>query len=221
MFIPDYAPSSLAEMYAFLLPSAEDGLFDSVSLNEPETPSEIICRKNGHVILRMTCADSVWRITPYVADGIAASSNRCFLGYRIANAVRCAGGISFVSNTVSGLRYVFLIAKTSDGKTGCISFSQHDSYTENERLHLYPVCCGDNTALDLYTRGYEIITNFSGADRTILTRIPVVGTRGCTEYFTGAYVRNVMQCGGNEEQIIGGNHYGCFQHIALWDEVTA
>lgn len=221
MFIPDHAPETLAEMYAFLLPSVGDGLFDDVSFDDPDNPTKLVCTQNGHPVAAMTVVNNDWIIAPYAAQGSSAEYYRSFNGYPLATVMRCTGGICFTSVSDSGSRHVFVIAKTSDGQTGCLYFTHLITFYPDDRLTFYPTCFGDNTALALYSHGFVVSGNLGSADRTILTRLPVVGQRGSTGFFSGVFMRNVMQFNDNGEQIIGGKHYGCLYHIALLDEESA
>ncbi|MBR6107262.1 MAG: hypothetical protein IKQ39_04560 [Oscillospiraceae bacterium] len=226
MFIPNTIPGTLAEMLAFLQPAAETGLFDTVEYHYDEATSEpdgIICTQNGIDLFRFGVNSSGQvRITPYFADGTEAPASRQFGLVKIDNIMRCAGGICFVSVSVSGSKTVFVIAKTSGGTTGSFLFLIPSNMSQSnfqQDCTIYPTSLHDNTSLRIFYSGYHIKTSFaSDADRTILTKIPVAGAYGSTDCFTSAFIRTVAQFYDTGEQIIGGSHYGCMFHVALLDE---
>ena len=133
--------------------------------------------------------------------------------------MRCAGGVLFKAD-ISSYYFCFAIVKTGKGTPGLIAYSEPKGLNASSftrEMAYFTACFGDNTSLLLYTNGFTVYSN-GLTDRTALTKLPVVGERGSTDYFTGAFVRNTVQILDAGEQIIGGKHYGCDGYIALLDE---
>lgn len=225
MYIANTAPSTLAEMLDFLSPTIANNLFDSVAYDDENNPTKIVCTQNNETILEMTVSSGVWTMTPYIASGVAATGGEHVLtSMRWGFAIRCKGGVAFRSTYVQdgyGYRW-YVIAKTSSGKTGFVlSWSGGTATYGMDYNTLYPSCFGDNTDLDLYAHGYKTTTNYynnHSYDRTILSRIPVVGIRGSNDYFTTALIRSTLQYIETGEQIIAGKRYGCMDLFAILDE---
>lgn len=218
MIIPSI-PTTLAEMLNFLQPTVQDGLFDSVAYDDADTPTKIVCTQGGNTILEITASGSIFTFNPYVADGIAATGRG--MTTPLSSCFRCKGGVYFISNLKGAPEYYyrFVIAKTSSGKTGFIKLSNVQVNTE-AALRLYPTCYGDNTSLNIYTNGYCIYMNYYNQtyDRTVLSKIPVAGENGSTDYFTGCFIRSAFQFAETGVQSIGGKSYGCSDCFAILDE---
>ncbi len=219
MYIPNTVPSNLAEMLDFLLPSVQDGLFDSVAYDDAENPAKIVCTQNGNVILEITVNESSqFTFTPYIAEGVSGGINHTAF-FRIDEAVRCSGGFCFRSNAQGSpiYYYRFAAAKTDSGKTAFLAYTYMNNDT-NSAAQMYVTCFGDNPELKLYN-GYFFAVNLGEVhDRTILSRIPVAGVRGSTGCFTTAFLRTAAQFRETGAQIIGGKQYGCIGQIAILDE---
>lgn len=219
MYIPTSIPTSLSEMVDFLLPMVDDGFFDSVALDDIEDPTKIVCKQSGNTILDVEYDSSTlkWKFSPYIAFGVVPNEGHRFNNYRIESMFRCKGGAYFRSISESSTKHVFIIAKTSNGKTGFIANSDPSSFSINNNITVYTSCYGDNDSLALYL-GYKMIGTSGAADRTILLSAPVVGTSGSTDYYTTSQFRAVTQFIEAGEQIIGGKHYGCSGFWAILDE---
>jgi len=226
MFIPNTMPSTLAEMLAFLLPTVEDGLFDSVAYDDDENPTKIVCTQGGNTILEFTVASDKWTITPYTAtDTPAIGTSHVFENKPIGVLCRCSGGLYIRADELHNSRIGYLIAaKTSSGKTGffgCAALTSVGHSFFNGARTVYSTTFGDSTTLALYTHGYNIGCTYTANypnDRTILSRVPVVGTIGSTDYFTTAFIRSMVQFAETGEQIIGGKKYWCDIQFAVLDE---
>lgn len=229
MFIPNTMPSTLAEMLAFLLPTVEDGLFDSVAYDDDENPTKIVCTHGGDTILEIANANGSppqFRVVPYVAQNTPATGRRitCIVKEDLRDdhyfCMRCKHGIVIVS-VYSTNTYAIAVGKTTSGKTACISCVESRpasvSITEADRQY-YTTCIGDNTALSFYTKGVFTHCSDIASDRTILRKIPVVGERGSTDSFDGLYFRETVQSAQNGAQTIGGKAYGCAGDFAVLDE---
>lgn len=219
MYIPNTMPKTLAEMLAFLQPTVADGLFDSVTYDNESSPTKIVCSQDGNVIFEISGGAS-FNMFWYIASGTTASSPRTWTGAIIYNCMRCKYGVYFDCDVGSDT-YALIVTTTSNNKTGFISVLFNKNITSTSFRYTntyYTACMGDNTNLDLYTNGYVVSNNSGSSDRTILTKLPVVGERGSLNYFTGAFVRNVVQIFDTSEQIIAGKHYGCIKLFAILDE---
>ena len=229
MYIPNTLPATLAEMLAFLQPTVGDGLFDSVAYDNESSPTKIVCTQNGNTILDISVSDAKWNFLPYAADGITGNG---ITGMRYMTAAyRCKGGVLIAGNNGAGdatfTRWNFLIAKTSagGGKTGFVrvgtsGYNAPQVYVNGGRT-FHTTCFGDSTSAQLFTGGFSVYIHYTAGtpyDRTILTKLPVVGEPGSTDYFTTAAVRNCVQFYEDGEQIIGGKQYGCAQAFAILDE---
>ncbi|MBQ8922347.1 MAG: hypothetical protein IJ060_09340 [Oscillospiraceae bacterium] len=223
MYIPNTMPLTLAEMLDFLQPTVEDGLFDSVAYDDADSPTKIVCTQNGNTILDISSANNGhgWYFVPYISAGTAATG---FGVNVLAYTARCKGGVYFRSTNTGGPNYyfTFIIAKTGSGKTGFIQFnSQMIAVGASLAPVLYSRCFGDDTSLSLYTYGYLVACNYTSAtvaDRTILTKLPVVGARGSTDAFSSVFVRSLFQFVNDGQQSIGGKTYGCIDMFAILDE---
>lgn len=125
----------------------------------------------------------------------------------------CKGGVIF-SRTDN---WYFAIAKTNEGKTGLIPV-RDGGYSSQAQYPFYTTCSGDNTSLPLFTNGYKICRNSDSGDRTILTKLPVVGTTGSNDYFTTVYAKNIVQWAEDGVQLFDGKKYGCVGPFAMLDE---
>ena len=218
MYIPNTYPTTLAEMLSFLLPSVQDGLFDSVSYDDDDSPTKIVCTQNGNVILEITVNESSqFTFTPYIAEGSAADvAHSAF--FKIDEAFRCSGGIYFRSNAQGSpiYYYRFAIAKTRTGKTAfvhCFNYNVESS----AYCQLFISSFGDNPELPMYN-GFLIAVNLGSVyDRTILSQLPVIGGRGSTDCFSTLLLRTAAQIIETSEQIIGGTKYGCADIFAILD----
>lgn len=227
MYIPNTAPASLADMLTFLQPGIETGLFDSVEYHYPDggsDPDGILCSQDGNVLFRFAISNSTtsnFVITPYV-NGVEAATQHRYESAKIDYAMRCTGGFCFISVSLSGSRYVFVIAKLSDGTTGSFKTSLASSPTTSNfsnTLSIFPTSYNDNTSLKMYTQPWKIeAVHALDMDRTIFAKIPFAGEYGSTGTFSTAFIRTAVQFYDNGEQIIGGKQYGCMYHIALLDE---
>lgn len=217
MYIPSSVPTTLAAMLEFLQPMVADGFFDSVAYDDAESPSKIVCTQDGETILEMTVNGTSWTFTPYTASGTAAQGSHVYSGRSLETVFRCSGGAYFLSVSLSSQKYSFIIAKTSAGKTGFILANQSTNFNLAADIVYYPVCFGDDTTLGLYN-GYHVRSNLVNADRTILTKLPVVGANGSTDYFTTAFVRNVVQFQETGVQLISGKRYACAYLAAITDD---
>lgn len=229
MYIPNTIPSTLAEMLAFLTPTVEDGLFDTVAYDDQSSPTKIVCTQDGNTILDVVKA-SYWEFYPYVADGTRAATAHCAktVGFSAnhnlySKWIRCKGGIVIFSRSVSGTSSstdsYLAIGKGTNEKT---AFFVYDGSGDGKLVSIkkyYSTCFGDNTALALYSSGWYAQCNCDSADRTILTPIPIVGTSGSTDTFSTVFIRSAVQVPENgTQQIIGGKTYGCNYHFAVLDE---
>lgn len=232
MYSPNSVPTSLAAMLDFLLPTVESGLFDSVEYDNESSPTKIVCKQGGNTILDVVYAYQMslhtWRLLPYVSAGTTANSAHSYAsydnGFPIAALYRCSGGVLFKGAHRGSIGdediHFFVIAKTSADKTGFIAFKQENNYVFSiaANIQYYVSGFGDNTSLALYTGGYKVQGNSGAGDRTILTKLPVVGILGSTDYFTTAYVRNVVQYTQTGVQMIGDKKYFCIENMAIEDE---
>lgn len=223
MYIPNKVPATLAEMLAFLLPTVENGLFDSVEYDDGDNPTEIRCFKDGNQLYRFGVnTGGQWTVEAYVDSEKTPWVNRNLQVVSLEYVMRCTGGICLISVSLSSLRACLIIAKTADGKTASFRTQISSSLNVNSYaadLVCYPTCFGDNTALKLFGSGYHIKTNYANdSDRTILARIPVVGAYGSTDAFSTVFIRSITQFFNTGEQIIGGRHYGCIMFFALLDD---
>ena len=233
MYSPSSVPTSLAAMLDFLLPTVESGLFDSVEYDDESSPTKIVCKQGGETILDVIYAYQqnlhTWLFIPYVASGTPANAAHSWHisdtnGIPIASLYRCSGGVFFKSQSRpyvgDASKFFFIIAKTSADKTGFILYKQAENYVFSIAANItyYVSGFGDNTSLALYTGGYKVQGNSGAGDRTILTKLPVVGILGSTDYFTTAYVRNVVQYTQTGVQLIGNKKYFCVENLAIEDE---
>ena len=229
MYIPNTMPATLADMFDFLEPGTETGLFDSVEYHYPsenEDPDYILCNKDNSILFRVALNTSTnnIKIIPYV-NGVEldASSASHLFDSRIGYCMRCAGGFLFIGGSVSGSRQVIVIAKLSDGNTGSFATSEVSSPSttnfNNYNSPIYPTGPNDNTDLKIYKSGWKVQAVYAtDMDRTILAKIPFAGAYGSTGTFSTAFIRAAVQFYDTGEQIIGGKHYGCMLHIAILDE---
>ena len=240
MFIPNTMPSTLADMLAFLLPTVEDGLFDSVAYDNESSPTKIVCTQGGNTILDISISAGAFTFTPYVTDGTAATGQHLgkFVPYATltptsngsyARCMRCKGGAVFVccDNQISGTRsqHAVCICKGSNGKTALITentgISGDSSYPmrTGEMRAYFTTCFGDITTLPLYISGHKLTTDSTDAgDRTILAEFPIIGEWGSTDKVVTAFYRKAVQFATNGQQTIGGKTYGCLQYFAVLDE---
>lgn len=230
MYIPNTMPATLADMFDFLEPGTETGLFDSVEYHYPsesEDPDYILCNKDNSTLFRVAlyAASNNIRIIPYVNGvelDISSGAARLF-NSRIDYCMRCAGGFLFIGGSVSGSRQVFVIAKLSDGNTGSFGTAEVSSPSSGNfnttNSTIYPTGPNDNTDLKIYKSGWKIqAVHATDMDRTILSKIPFAGAYGSTGTFSTAFIRTAVQFYDTGEQIIGEKHYGCMFHFAILDE---
>lgn len=217
MYIPNSIPTTLAAMQEFLQPMVADGFFDEVSISHDETT--LNCWQGGVIILVMNITNGSWTFTPIVDTGTPATGSHVYSEHALEFVCRCSGGAYFRSVSQSSLKYEFVIGKTNAGITGFIQVQVTNSYNpSNGSLNLYTSTNFDKTNLLIYSNGYRITTNYGGADRTILSNIPVAGQLGSTDYLTTVFVRNVVQFTDTGEQLIDGVKYYCVWHFAIIDE---
>lgn len=216
MYIPNTVPSTLAGMLEFLQPTVQDGLFDSVAYDNADNPTKIVCTQDGNTILEIS-SPSGYLIYRSPEDTVTVS----FVNYGAASgimfAARCSGGVMILSNTSYGVYVFLIIGKTSAGKTGFLTGTVNDPANLAASVKYTPICYGDDTTLSL-AQGYTITSNYAAADRTILSKIPVVGSWGSTDYFTTIFSRNVSQYSNTGVQLIGGKRYGCMYFVAITDD---
>lgn len=229
MYIPNTMPATLADMFDFLEPGTETGIFDSVEYHYPsenEDPDYILCNKDNSALFRvaLNATNNNIKINPYVNGVVleASSANHLF-DSNISYCMRCAGGFLFIGRSVSGSRQVFVIAKLSDGNTGSFRTTETSDPTSsnfnNYNNAIYPTGPNDNTNLKIYKSGWTIRANYAtDMDRTILAKIPFAGAYGSTGTFSTAFIRTAVQFYDTGEQIIGEKHYGCMLHFAILDE---
>ncbi len=224
MYVLNAMPATLAAMLEFLQPTVEDGLFDSVEYDNESNPTKIVCTKDSNVILDVSGSNKSWDFKPYVASGTAASTNHAYSTNSSATKwklIRCTGGVYLRASFDDGSGAMFIMAKTSGEKTGFIYASPPSTGNFNvdfvsKDVTYYTTCFGDDTTLALYANGYYVHNN-RVADRTILTKLPVVGSQGSTDYFSTAFVRNVVQYAQEGVQQIGSKKYGCSHFMAIED----
>lgn len=145
MYIPNTMPKTPEEMYDFLEPTIEDGIFDSISIVDDSTSLSgklILCAQSGNTILTIwpdiSSGLGTWYFIPHPAEGVNPDSpasthirsvnvaatdtetDWCFM--------RCHGGVGFMywpytnSNVTAS---VFFIAKGSNGKTAFLSHGEN------------------------------------------------------------------------------------------------
>lgn len=234
MFIPSTMPENLADMLAFLQPSVEDGLFDSVEYDDADNPTKIICTQSGKRILDVVFGDYTFTFTPYYAENapVTQSARKGFINTQYTGetyylCMRCKGGIGLVSRSLANNRKSFImIGKCTNGKTAFVTGASVGNTNDdiipkapNSYTGVMVTCFGDSTGLAMYSKAlYCVVTASISADRTILRDIPICGTYGSTDKFSTLFVREVMQYPNNGEQTIGGKKYGCIYDFAILDE---
>lgn len=230
MYIPNTMPATLADMFDFLEPGTETGLFDSVEYHYPsenEDPDYILCNKDDGTLFRvaLNASNNHIKIIPYV-NGVeldSGSGAAHLFDATINYCMRCAGGFLFIGGSVSGSRQVIAIAKLSDGNTGSFATSEVSTPSSSNfntyNSTIYPTGPNDNTDLKIYKTGWKIqAVHATDMDRTILAKVPFAGAYGSTGTFSTAFIRTAVQFYDTGEQIIGGKHYGCMFHFAILDE---
>lgn len=148
MYIPNTMPITATEMYDFLEPAIEDGIFDTITIvdiGSALSGKGLECTQNGNTILTIWCdiADGVgqWYFIPHPASGInpdgSASESVRSVGITVSNTegawcfMRCKGGYGFMywmpssSYTIAAM---FFIAKGSNGKTAFLSHGDYSQY---------------------------------------------------------------------------------------------
>ena len=210
MYISNTAITTLQGMLEFLQPTVEDGLFDSVVIDS----NVIKCSKDDTVLLTInTDNQGVFGFYPKLNASTQASGAHALIG-RANKVMRCKGGFAIIDT--QNEQKTFAAARTSNDKTAFMVASRNVYSTSYEVIY-YSTCYGDNTSLSMYFDGFRIRNN-TASDRTILSKIPVVGVYGSTDYFTTAFSRNCVQFAEDGLQIIGGKKYGCYGAIAILDE---
>jgi hypothetical protein len=91
------------------------------------------------------------------------------------------------------------------------------------RYPIFVTAKGDDTSLLIYTDGINSPGYFSNyqervADRTILEKIPIVGTRGSNDYVAGCFIIYMRQFQDPGTIIISGKNYYCANRFAILDE---
>lgn len=198
-------PSTLEDMATFLQPLVGNGFADSITVSS-----------DGVRFYK----DDANIIALYYATGWGGSvPNATGSGHSIGTDVEtqkiclCKGGVIFKRTDST----YFAIAKTNEGKIGFIPVRDGGASSQYQ-YPFYTTCYGDNTSLPLFTNGYKICRNSDSGDRTILTKLPVVGTTGSSDYFTTVYAKNIVQWAEDGLQLIGGKQYGCIGPFAMLDE---
>lgn len=247
MYIPNTMPSTIAEMYDFLEPTIEDGLFDAINETTVSGVDALECTQDGNTILTILLGaiSGYWSFIPHPADGIDpddgggsimrspvflitnVESDWCFM--------RCKGGVGFMHwehTSATRSANIFFIGKGSNGKTAFLarghSISGDDynnsgnSQTLNafraSRIRVFPIQFGDNTSLSLWQYGAYVSCWSTDADRTILQQLPIVGERGSTAYLTTIFVRAAAQEPTRGRQLLGDHYYGCLGNFAILDD---
>lgn len=208
--------STLSDMKAILEGMGTD-FFDTVAYDDEAEPTKIVCTQDGHTILEVSKSSTNWTFTPFIADGAGANTYHCFNNSPISSMYRFSGGLC-IADYMHSPRKFFAIGKTSANKTGFVAYSTPQSIVVKASSTYYPTSFGDTPDLWIYTDGYIVQTNSATADRTILSKLPIVGARGSTDAFTSIFVRNAVQFAEDGQQMIGGQLYGCVKFLAFTDD---
>lgn len=246
MYIPNTMPSTIAEMYDFLEPTIEDGLFDAINETTVSGVDALECTQGGNTILTILLGaiSGYWTFIPHPTDGINPDDEGTIVRSpvcAITNVegdwcfMRCKGGVGFMywqrNNSVTSAN-IFFIGKGTNGKTAFLSRGQGisgDDYNASgwaqtlnafrtSRIRVFPIQFGDNTNLSLWQYGAYVSCWSTDADRTILQQLPIVGERGSTAYFTTLFARTAAQEPTHGRQLLGDHYYGCLGNFAIRDD---
>lgn len=219
MYVPETNPATFAEMKAFLDPLVTDGFFDSITYDDPDTPTKLSCTQNSNIILEITKpSTNAFTFQPFVAAGEAANSSHTINNMGVSFCFRASGGACLVLGQPSLARYTFVIAKTIENKAAFIVSMIPINYNfSNLLVTHYIASFGDDTTNYIYVNGYKVNQN-GVTDRTILNTLPVVGSFGSADYFSTVYTRSSVQYAETGVQVIGGKKYACAYNYALSDD---
>lgn len=203
-------PTTVEAMVAFLQPLVTSGFADAVTAGN-ET---VNIKQNDTTMV------SLWHNVSSTATGwgggvpnASGSSHSVGSDVAIQKIALCKGGVILKRTDY----WYMAVAKTKEGKIGWIPVQDH-GYSSQNSYPFYTTCLGDNTSLSLWTNGYKICRNSDSGDRTILTKLPVVGATGSSDYFSTVFAKNIMQWAEDGVQLIGGKQYGCVGPFAMLDE---
>ena len=203
-------PTTVEAMVAFLQPLVTSGFADDVAAGN-ET---VYIKQNDTTMV------SLWHNTSSTTTGwggavpnASGSSHSVGNDVAIQKIALCKGGVIFKRSDA----WLFAIAKTNEGKIGWIPV-RDQGYASQYNNPYYTTCLGDNTSLALWTNGYKVYRNSDSGDRTILTKLPVVGTTGSNDYFSTVFAKNIVQWAEDGLQLIGGKQYVCIGPFAMLDE---
>ena len=188
--------------------------------------SDIYCydTDNEVVLIFKNISSGTWDVTPQLQSTVSADGDHKLSEVKFTKGYLCAQGLYLITGQLpSGLFGHIVITKGSNGECCTIMTQEYASVDLTVRCPLFITAKGDDTSLIIYTQGIYNPGYFNGvqtnvADRTILEKIPIVGTRGSNDYVTGCFTIFMRQFQDPGNIIIDGKNYYCRDRFAILDE---